>query len=167
VARFNRAFTLSRIPPKRIVTRRGTPLMNWQGPEKASPPLAGREDHSDPSERRLRFRAGTGNAPRFPRPRGTVPCRLAGPETAEGQRPTRRARSARLRAVEHSKDESVRGNAHTNTVEGFFSIFKRGMKCVYQHCGKHHLHRYVAEFDFATATAFRAAWMARCGLMWL
>jgi transposase-like protein len=37
---------------------------------------------------------------------------------------------------------------HTNTIEGFFSIFKRGMKGVYQHCGKKHLHRYLAEFDF-------------------
>lgn len=37
---------------------------------------------------------------------------------------------------------------HTNTVEGFFSIFKRGMRGVYQHCGEQHLHRYLAEFDF-------------------
>jgi len=37
---------------------------------------------------------------------------------------------------------------HTNTIEGYFSIFKRGMKGVYQHCGKQHLHRYVAEFEF-------------------
>ena len=37
---------------------------------------------------------------------------------------------------------------HTNTVEGYFSIFKRGMKGVYQHCGHNHLNRYVAEFDF-------------------
>jgi len=37
---------------------------------------------------------------------------------------------------------------HTNTVEGFFSIFKRGMRGVYQHCAKRHLHRYLAEFDF-------------------
>lgn len=37
---------------------------------------------------------------------------------------------------------------HTNTVEGYFSIFKRGMRGVYQHCAKHHLHRYLAEFDF-------------------
>jgi transposase-like protein len=37
---------------------------------------------------------------------------------------------------------------HTNTVEGFFSVFKRGMKGVYQHCAKKHLHRYLAEFDF-------------------
>lgn len=37
---------------------------------------------------------------------------------------------------------------HTNTIEGYFSIFKRGMKGVYQHCSKKHLHRYLAEFDF-------------------
>ncbi|MER9432315.1 IS1595 family transposase [Mesorhizobium sp. M0408] len=39
-------------------------------------------------------------------------------------------------------------NINTNTVEGFYSIFKRGMKGVYQHCAEHHLHRYLAEFDF-------------------
>ncbi len=50
--------------------------------------------------------------------------------------------------VAHSKGEYVRGDVHTNTLEGFFSIFKRGMKGVYQHCGKRHLHRYVAEFNF-------------------
>jgi transposase-like protein len=37
---------------------------------------------------------------------------------------------------------------HTNTIEGSFSIFKRGMRGVYQHCGEQHLHRYLAEFDF-------------------
>ena len=37
---------------------------------------------------------------------------------------------------------------HTNTIEGFFSIFKRGMRGVYQHCGSHHLNRYLTEFDF-------------------
>ena len=37
---------------------------------------------------------------------------------------------------------------HTNTVEGYFSVFKRGMKGVYQHCAEKHLHRYLAEFDF-------------------
>jgi transposase-like protein len=42
----------------------------------------------------------------------------------------------------------VRGEAHTNTIEGVFSIFKRGMKGIYQHCGEQHLHRYLAEFDF-------------------
>lgn len=36
----------------------------------------------------------------------------------------------------------------TNTVEGAFSIFKRGMKGVYQHCAEKHLHRYLAEFEF-------------------
>ena len=51
-------------------------------------------------------------------------------------------------AVEHTRDEYVRGDAHTNTVEGFYSIFKRGMKGVYQHCDERHLHRYLAEFDF-------------------
>lgn len=54
----------------------------------------------------------------------------------------------RHEAVNHSMDEYVRGDAHTNTVEGFYSIFKRGMKGVYQHCGEKHLHRYLAEFDF-------------------
>ena len=37
---------------------------------------------------------------------------------------------------------------HTNTVEGAFSVFKRGMKGIYQHCGEQHLHRYLAEFEF-------------------
>jgi transposase-like protein len=50
--------------------------------------------------------------------------------------------------VNHSKDEYVRGDAYTNTVEGFYSIFKRGMKGVYQHCAEKHLHRYLSEFDF-------------------
>lgn len=50
--------------------------------------------------------------------------------------------------VHHAKEEYVRGDAHTNTAEGFFSIFKRGMKGVYQHCEEKHLHRYLAEFDF-------------------
>ncbi|CAN5419623.1 IS1595 family transposase [soil metagenome] len=50
--------------------------------------------------------------------------------------------------VNHSAKEYVRGTVHTNTIEGFFSIFKRGMKGVYQHCGEQHLHRYLAEFDF-------------------
>lgn len=48
----------------------------------------------------------------------------------------------------HSKGEYGRGPVHTNTVEGYFSIFKRGMKGVYQHCSKRHLHRYAAEFEF-------------------
>jgi transposase-like protein len=50
--------------------------------------------------------------------------------------------------VEHAEYEWKRGTAHTNTVEGYYSIFKRGMKGVYQHCAEKHLHRYLAEFDF-------------------
>lgn len=50
--------------------------------------------------------------------------------------------------VSHGKGEYGRGPIHTNTIEGFFSIFKRGMKGVYQHCSKEHLHRYLAEYDF-------------------
>ena len=50
--------------------------------------------------------------------------------------------------VSHGKGEYGRGAIHTNTIEGYFSIFKRGMKGVYQHCSKKHLHRYMAEFDF-------------------
>jgi len=50
--------------------------------------------------------------------------------------------------VNHSAGEYVRGDVHTNTIEGYFSIFKRGMKGVYQHCSEKHLHRYLAEFDF-------------------
>jgi transposase-like protein len=54
--------------------------------------------------------------------------------------------------VNHSKDEYVRREGETvistNTVEGYYSIFKRGMKGVYQHCAEKHLHRYLSEFDF-------------------
>jgi hypothetical protein len=51
-------------------------------------------------------------------------------------------------AVNHAREEWARGSVTTNTVEGFFSIFKRGMKGIYQHCGEKHLQRYLAEFDF-------------------
>ena len=51
-------------------------------------------------------------------------------------------------SVNHSAEEYVRGDAHTNTIEGYFSILKRGMYGVYQHCSSHHLHRYTTEFDF-------------------
>ena len=50
--------------------------------------------------------------------------------------------------VRHKDGEYGRGDIHTNTVEGYFSIFKRGMRGIYQHCSEHHLHRYLAEFDF-------------------
>jgi transposase-like protein len=57
--------------------------------------------------------------------------------------------------VNHSHEEYVRGHVTTNTVEGFFSIFKRGMKGVYQHCSEKHLHRYLAEFDFRYSNRVR------------
>jgi hypothetical protein len=50
--------------------------------------------------------------------------------------------------VNHFEKEYGRGDVTTNTIEGFFSIFKRGMKGVYQHCDERHLHRYLPEFDF-------------------
>jgi len=55
---------------------------------------------------------------------------------------------AKHESVNHSAGEYARKGVTTNTVEGFFSIFKRGMTGVYQHCGEQHLHRYLAEFDF-------------------
>jgi transposase-like protein len=57
-------------------------------------------------------------------------------------------------AVEHSRgeygyrDRESGEKINTNTVEGYYSIFKRGMIGIYQHCGEQHLHRYLAEFDF-------------------
>ena len=51
-------------------------------------------------------------------------------------------------AVNHSAGEYVRGDVHTNTIEGVFSVFKRGMIGTYQHCGEQHLQRYLNEFDF-------------------
>jgi transposase-like protein len=50
--------------------------------------------------------------------------------------------------INHSKKEYVNGDIHTNTVEGFFSILKRGIIGVYQHVGTNHLHRYLSEFNF-------------------
>jgi len=51
-------------------------------------------------------------------------------------------------AVNHSKDEYVRGDASTNTIESFFAVFKRGMTGVYQHCSQDHVKRYLAEFEY-------------------
>lgn len=50
--------------------------------------------------------------------------------------------------VNHKKGEYGRGEVTTSSVEGFYSIFKRGMKGVYPHCSEKHLHRYLAEYDF-------------------
>lgn len=59
---------------------------------------------------------------------------------------------AQHRTVKHSAGEYVRYEmptiVHTNTIENVFSVFKRGMTGVYQHCGESHLHRYLAEFEF-------------------
>ncbi|MBI3678516.1 MAG: IS1595 family transposase [Proteobacteria bacterium] len=55
---------------------------------------------------------------------------------------------ARHEMVDHGRDEYVRGDAYTNTAEGFFSVLKRGIYGVYQHVSEAHLHRYLSEFDF-------------------
>jgi len=64
------------------------------------------------------------------------------------------ARFASHHSVDHSRGEYAYTDhesgmrVHSNTVEGYFSIFKRGMIGIYQHCSERHLHRYLAEFDF-------------------
>ena len=55
---------------------------------------------------------------------------------------------ARHGSVNHSANEYVRGNITTNSIEGYFSILKRGLNGVYQHVGEQHLQRYLTEFDF-------------------
>jgi transposase-like protein len=50
--------------------------------------------------------------------------------------------------VNHGAREYARGDVTTNTIESYFSVFKRGMRGTYQHCSEKHLHRYLAEFDF-------------------
>ncbi len=55
---------------------------------------------------------------------------------------------AKYEQVNHSKGEYVRGKAHTNTVEGYFSLLKRGLIGTYHHVSSHHLNRYISEFDF-------------------
>lgn len=50
--------------------------------------------------------------------------------------------------TKHSASEYVHGEVHSNTIESYLSIFKRGMRGTYQHCKERHLHRYLAEFDF-------------------
>jgi transposase-like protein len=63
--------------------------------------------------------------------------------------------------VDHSRkeygytDRETGAKVNTNTIEGYYSIFKRGMKGVYQHCGEKHLHRYLAEFDFRYSNRVR------------
>jgi len=55
---------------------------------------------------------------------------------------------ARHETVDHGRSEYVRGDAHSNTAEGFFSILKRGVTGTFHHISEAHLHRYLAEFDF-------------------
>ncbi len=50
--------------------------------------------------------------------------------------------------VNHGREEYVRGDVMTNTIENYFSVFKRGMRGIYQHCDEKHLHRYLSEYDF-------------------
>ena len=69
---------------------------------------------------------------------GTVSAALGLPFRARGRHQT----------VNHSQDEFVRGDVYTNTVEGYFSILKRGIYGIYQHVSEAHLQRYLTEFDF-------------------
>lgn len=89
----------------------------------------------------------------------TIGCILAGRIASEARLLTDEARFYKTPgktfaahvSVNHAAGEYVSKSdptAHTNTVEGFFGIFKRGMRGIYQHCGSQHLHRYLSEFDF-------------------
>lgn len=62
--------------------------------------------------------------------------------------PVRHEPSRRTKPSITPSYEYVRGDVHTNTLEGFFSVLKRGLVGTYQHVAKHHLNRYLAEFDF-------------------
>jgi transposase-like protein len=57
-------------------------------------------------------------------------------------------RFANHQSVNHSINEYVRGDVHTNTIEGYFGIMKRGITGTYHHVSAQHLKRYLAEFDF-------------------
>jgi transposase-like protein len=59
---------------------------------------------------------------------------------------------ARHEMVDHGRDEYVRGDAHSNTVEGYFSVLKRGVYGTFHHVSEAHLHRYLSEFDFRYST---------------
>jgi ISXO2-like transposase domain len=56
----------------------------------------------------------------------------------------------------YHRSQARKSGVHTNTIEGFFSVFKCGMKGVYQHCGHNHLNRYLAELDFRYSNSYRA-----------
>lgn len=59
-----------------------------------------------------------------------------------------RVKRSKAEKVNHSMHEYARGDVTTNSVEGYFSVFERGMVGVYQHVSEQHLKRYLAEFDF-------------------
>ena len=50
---------------------------------------------------------------------------------------------------------------HTNTVEGYFSVFKRGRRGIYQHCKERYLHRYLSEVDFRYNNRVALGWTIR------
>jgi transposase-like protein len=58
------------------------------------------------------------------------------------------AHVAEHHSVRHRSGEYARNGVHNNSAEGYFSIFKRGMRGIYQHCAEKHLHRYLSEYDF-------------------
>jgi transposase-like protein len=60
--------------------------------------------------------------------------------------------------VNHAAKEYARGDVTTNSAEGFFGVFKKGMKGIYQHCGEKHLHRYVGEFEFRHNHRVKLGW---------
>jgi hypothetical protein len=62
---------------------------------------------------------------------------------------------AKHESVNHARKEYARGDVHVNTLEGYFSVFKRGMIGTYQKVSNTHLHRYVPEFDFRQNTRER------------
>ena len=91
------------------------------------------------------------------RARITSPARAVCTLTKAASIPVSDQHFAAHETVLHSAGEYVRGDVHTNTAEGYFSIFKRGMRGVYQHCKEKHLHRYLANTISATITVLRLA----------
>jgi transposase-like protein len=68
--------------------------------------------------------------------------------TDEGTAPSIGLLFGQHETVKHSAKEYARGDVSTNTIEGYFSVFKRGMRGTYQHCAEKHLQRYLDEFNF-------------------
>jgi hypothetical protein len=68
--------------------------------------------------------------------------------------------------IDHGADEYVRGDAHSNTVEGYFSVLKRGINGVYHHVSEANLKRYLAKFDFRynNGVRQRLSWVSRASV---